>query len=81
VVFGGFIAQEAERADIRAGGVAGGRGFDGAEFAVPGDPVDVGFVGDFKRGFALEVVEGGIGGAVGDDEGIFHGEIASLLVV
>ncbi len=34
MIFGGVVAQEAEGADIGAGGIVGGRGADGAELAV-----------------------------------------------
>ena len=48
VILGRVISQQAERADIRAGGVAGRRGADGPQFPAESDGIHVGYVGDFE---------------------------------
>src|SRR5437773_130151 len=57
--------------ELEAGG---GDGAGEALAAVGGDPVHVGDVGGFKGGFVAELGDCVVGGTVGDDDGVFHGQ-------
>ena len=71
----GVIPQQAHGCDIAAAFETFGDGAHEADAAIFGNAIHVGGVRGFKRGFAAEFFEGIVGGAVGDDDGVFHQEM------